>query len=242
MMRAVPKTRSIVVLVHGFMRTGASMLPLAAALRQRGWSPRTVTQLNFHRRIPDLADDLHGRVIRWQKAAERDTGVRPDVHFVTHSMGGIVTRSMLSRHAVPGLNRVVMLGPPNQGSRMAEHMHDKVLRLPWGRFDPLQKLLPGERGQCAEAGDPDAEIGIIAGAPDNPKGWPWSFGSGDGPLSFKPHGEHDGKVSVDEAAWYGARDFLVLPYGHTWMMARPQIVGYVEHFLEHGRFKASRQA
>jgi hypothetical protein len=140
---------------------------------------------------------------------------------------------MLARHHVPGLNRVVMLAPPNRGARFAEHMYDRVLKLPWGDFDPLRKLLPGERGDCAGAGDPDAEIGIIAGAPDKPSGFPWNMAA-ENPLDRD--GAHDGKVTVDEARLELAQDFLVLPYGHTWIMAWPQVIDQADAFLRTGRF------
>jgi triacylglycerol lipase len=224
---------ALVVLVHGFMRTGASMMLTSARLKRAGYLPRPVTQLNIHREIPDLADQLYHRVLRFRDAAERQRGRPVTVHFVTHSMGGIVVRSMLARHEIAGINRVVMLAPPNQGARFAAHMYDKVLRLPWGDFDPLRKLLPGERGDCEGAGDPDAEIGIIAGAPTRPTGFPWNLAQ-DNPLDVG--GAHDGKVAVDEARLAGAQDFLVLPYGHTWIMSWPAVIDQVEAFLRTGAF------
>lgn len=208
--------RDLVFLVHGFMRTGASMLPMAVGLRRRDFEVRVVTQINLHRDIPTLADGLFGRVERARDVIERDTGERPDAHFVTHSMGGIVVRSMLARHEVSGPNRVVMLAPPNQGSRVAEKWRDEILKLPWGGFDPLHKLLPGGRGQCATAGDPDATFGVIAGV--------------------NPRSNGDGKVFVDETRWEHADAFIVVPYGHTMIMARPRVIEQAAAFLETGRF------
>jgi triacylglycerol lipase len=229
---------SLVVLVHGFLRTGLSMQPMARGLRERGFDVRTITQLNLYKDIPVLGDELHRFVRREQDEAATRLGYRPDVHFVTHSMGGIVVRSMLARHEVPGPNRVVMLAPPNQGSRFAAHMRANF-RFPWGDFDPLRKLLPGERGQCEGAGDPDAVIGVIAGRPAQPSGFPWAMSEGDGPFSFAPaaDGAHDGKVAIEETKLDSADDFLVLPYGHTWIMARPEVVRQAAWFLREGRFK-----
>ncbi len=226
----------LVVLVHGFLRTGASMLPMAARLRREGYLVRPITQLNLHREISDLADQLYHQVLRFRDAVERQRGRPVTVHFVTHSMGGIVVRSMLAKHEIKGPNRVVMIAPPSRGSRFAQHMRDEVLKLPWGRFDPLRKLLPGEQGDCEGAGDPDAEFGIIAGAPSKPTGFPWSLG--DGSMAYAPadEGEHDGKVALDEARWEGARDFLVLPYGHTWIMAWPEVMKQTAAFLADGEF------
>lgn len=208
--------KPLVFLVHGFMRTGASMIPMSMGLRREGYQTHVVTQVNLNRDIPALADLLRGRVERARGEAAGPGGELPDAHFVTHSMGGIVVRSMLHRHEIMGPNRVVMLAPPNQGSRIAAYWYDRVLRFPWGRFDPLHKLLPGERGQCATAGDPDAEFGVIAGV--------------------QPGKTDDGKVFVDEARWSHARDFLVVPFGHTFIMARPRVIAQTVAFLRNGAF------
>lgn len=233
---SVPPEDSLVVLVHGFMRTGASMWPMAARLRRQGYLVRPVTQLNVHQEIPALGDQLYHQVLRFRDAAERQRGRPVRVDFATHSMGGIVVRSMLARHEIAGPNRVVMIAPPSRGSRFAQHMRDDVLKLPWGRFDPLRKLLPGEVGDCEGAGDPDAEFGIIAGAPPQPTGFPWSLGDGSMAYSPAPEGEHDGKVALDEARWDRARDFIVLPYGHTWIMAWPEVMRQTAAFLADGGF------
>jgi pimeloyl-ACP methyl ester carboxylesterase len=235
---------ALVFLVHGFLRTGLSMVPLARGLRRHGFETVTVTQWNLQPGIPQLADALYERVERERDraAARAAAGCgapacgRPDAHFVTHSMGGIVVRSMLARHALDGPNRVVMLAPPIHGSRFAAHMRDRVLRLPWGRFDPLRKLLPGELGDCEGAGDPDAEIGIIAGAPARASGFPWSFKGLD--AIGAAAGEHDGKVTLEEARWDRATDFRVVPYGHSFIMARGAVVDECAAFLRTGRFLA----
>ncbi len=232
-MDVINPSDGLVVLVHGFLRTGASMALTGARLKRQGWLPRQVTQLNFHKEIPDLADSLYHHVLRMRDEADRRRGRPVSVHFVTHSMGGIVVRSMLARHSIDGLNRVVMLAPPNRGARFAEHMYDQVFKLPWGGFDPLRKLLPGERGDCEGAGDPDAEIGIIAGAPKKPSGFPWNMAK-ENPLDRA--GDHDGKVTVDEARLAAAQDFLVLPYGHTWIMSWPSVIDQADAFLRTGAF------
>ncbi len=209
--------KPLVFLVHGFMRTGASMVPMSLGLRREGHQTHVVTQVNLHRDIPALADMLRERVDKARREAANPQGELPDAHFVTHSMGGIVVRSMLNRHEIAGHNRVVMLAPPNQGSRVAAYWYDSVLRFPWGRFDPLRKLLPGTRGQCANAGDPDAEFGVIAGV--------------------HPGRTDDGKVFVEEARWSHARDFLVVPFGHTFIMARPRVITQTSAFLRNGAFE-----
>ena len=121
----------LVILVHGFMRTGMSMVPMARGLRRAGFLTRLVSQWNVHAEVADLAQGLFHRVCRIREGFARRLETQPAVHFVTHSLGSIVVRSMLSRYELAGVNRVVMLAPPNAGSRFAAHMHDRVLRFPW---------------------------------------------------------------------------------------------------------------
>ena len=226
----------LVFCVHGFLRTGASMAPAALALRRRGWDVEVVSQLNLHRTVPQLGDLLYARVMRSLDRRERSQGRVPPVHFVTHSLGGIVARSALSRHELPGPTRAVLLAPPNAGSRLARHMRDRVLRQPWGAFDPLGKLLPGGDGQCADAGRPEACFGVIAGALPEGQGARWNGFPG---VGFRPdtgHGD-DGKVAVDEARWDHACDFLVVPSGHAFIMNRPAVLRQVDFFLREGRFE-----
>ncbi|MEE2830261.1 MAG: hypothetical protein VX498_13820 [Myxococcota bacterium] len=236
----------LVVLVLGFLRTGLSMMPMALALRRRGFEARVVSQFNLHASIPDLADALYPRVLAMRRVVARRTGCEPALHFVTHSMGGIVVRSMLARHSIEGLNRVVMLAPPNQGSRLAAYVHDELLRFPWGSFDPLRKLLPGERGDCVGVGDVDAEIGIIAGGSERSYAFPWSLGGLIHPEKFgelsERTGGHDGAVGLDEVRMDLATDLLVVQRSHTFMMAMPEVAEQAAHFLRRGRFKHAASA
>jgi pimeloyl-ACP methyl ester carboxylesterase len=223
----------LVFLVHGFLRTGASMVPMAAGLKRYGYQPSVVTQMNLHRGIPDLADSLYDHVALFRDKLEERTGERPDAHFVTHSMGGVVVRSMLSRHEVDGPNRCVLLAPPNKGSRLAQHMRGR-LGFPWGSFDPLAKLLPGELGQCEDSGAPDAVIGIIVGTGSGGVGPPWGALS-DG-FKIAADGEHDGTVAADETHLDSAVDTVRVPYAHSLMMLRRHVIQLTASFLREGRF------
>jgi len=229
-----------VVLVHGFLRTGGSMLPMAWALRREGFQVHTVSLATLLPDIPTLADRLSARVQALLADAKDTSGFGGPIDFVTHSMGGIVVRSLLSRHEVPGARRVVMLAPPNRGSRYAERIHDGFLGLPWGTFDPLAKLLPGDRGDCEGAGEPAVEVGIVAGAPDRPSGLPWSLLVAPPwrrELAPAASGKHDGKVAIDEARWAAADDFMVVPYGHSFLMNRREVQRQCIAFLRKGRFE-----
>ncbi len=229
----LPSDAPLVFLVHGFLRTGASMVPMGAGLRLHGFRSSVITQMNLHQEIPVLADSLFEHVCRVRDRHQAKTGRRPDAHFVTHSMGGVVVRSMLSRHEVDGPNHCVFLAPPNNGSRLAEHMRER-LAFPWGSFDPLAKLLPGERGQCADSGDPDAIIGIIVGTGSRGVNAPW--GTLSNGFEIAQEGEHDGTVAADETHLDSAVGSVRVPYNHSLMMLRRPVIDLAARFLKHGNF------
>jgi hypothetical protein len=152
----------------------------------------------------------------------------PRVHFVTHSMGGIVLRQWLATSLAPeNLGRVVMIAPPNGGSEVADRL---------GGFAPFRWLtgLNGRRLGTATTELPrtigawpprTGKLGIIAGDRSlNPLFSAWLAGP------------DDGKVSVARARLEGMSDFIVLHHSHTWLAWRTDTLVQLRHFLAHGQF------
>jgi triacylglycerol lipase len=203
--------------LHGFLRTGLSMLPMGRHLQAQGYArvpcPTVVYQAAPLARHAATMSERARRL-----AAEQ--GV-PRVDLVTHSMGGLLARAMLAQGAP--IRRIVMLAPPNRGAWMAEQAR-RLLPLHLLGWDPLQPLLPGAPGALPQ-GAADVEIGILTGGRGDDRGmWP-----------FVP-GDNDGRVRVEEAALEGARELRVLPYGHATIMLRAEVMRLVTGFLKEGRF------
>ena len=148
-----------------------------------------------------------------------------DVHFVTHSMGGVLVRSYLSQRSKPHSGRVVMLSPPNQGSEIIDAYADsKLLRSILGPAG--MKLGTDPEGIARGLGPVRFSLGVITGDRSfNPIG------------SWLIPGPDDGMVGVDRAAVEGATDFMVLHATHTFIMNRRDVAEEVVHFLENGRFQ-----
>ena len=217
-----PAPRDTVVLLHGLGRSGWSLKRVEWALREAGYHV-----INFDYPSRDLPIER----IAEEKLAPllRTLPVEPDtkVHFVTHSMGGIVLRCYLRDHPLPHLGRIVMLAPPNAGSEVTDHL----LRT-W-----LYRTVNGPAGQQLGTaslpltlGPAPGETGVIAGT--------YSFN----PLfSSWLKGPDDGKVSVASTRLEGMADFIAVPYSHTWLMWRKPVIRQILFFLRAGRFSHPRE-
>lgn len=167
------------------------------------------------------------------------------INFVTHSMGGILVRQYLSQVKVENLGRVVMLGPPNQGSEVVDKLGsfpgfhfifgDAGLQLGTGKIS-TGKASPGEAnpGEVSigkanlpnKLGAADFDVGIIAGTKSiNPI------------LSTLLPNKDDGKVTVESTRLAGMRDHLEMPVTHVFMMKNRKVIEQTIHYLRHGRFK-----
>ena len=166
------------------------------------------------RPIEELADYVRDRL-------PRNTG--HSLHFLTHSLGGLVLRYLLQVARPVNLGRVVMLSPPNQGSQLARR---------FGR-NPLYRLATGPSG--AQLASEPSKLASLLGPVDYPLGVITGAGRIN-PLSLLLRGRSDGKVAVDEARVPGMTDFLVVPRSHTFIMNDPEVIAQAVRFFRTGRF------
>jgi pimeloyl-ACP methyl ester carboxylesterase len=214
--------REGVVLLHGLGRTAASMRPIEKALRAAGYLVVNDGYPSTREPIERLAGSVGSGIAKCRAAGA--TGI----HFVTHSLGGILVRSWFQDHTAPEARRLVMLGPPNHGSEIADRRRGAA----WYRWltGPAGQQLGTEASSAPNRCGPiPLEIGVIAGTLSAE---PWFAGSFDGP--------NDGKVAVASARLAGMRDFLTVPRSHTFMMRSDVVIRQVLAFLREGRFEGDR--
>ncbi len=207
-----------IVFLHGLGRTWLSMAWVARKARDRGYR---VVNHGYRSRRHSI--DEHARQLRIVVGAISGTG---RIHFITHSLGGIVVRAMLAdRSAWPErLGRTVMLSPPNQGSELVDFLggsavYQSVLGPAGAELGTRAESMPNRLGRV------EFEVGVITG--DRSIG-PFSRRIFPGPT--------DGKVSVARAQVEGMRDFRVVRRSHTFIMYGADVADAAFHFLEHGRF------
>ncbi len=208
------------VLVHGYLRQGFNMRHLARRLSKAGYVTLSPTLPTAFANVADCSAKLAAFL------EEHLPANAAPVHFVGHSMGGLVIRHYLSVHRVPSLGRVVLIAVPNGGSAQARYI--------MGKFSSLRHLSPA-LSDFAEPGPdiappldaPPPEIGIVAGT--NPNLFLAKFLCG-------PGGENDGRVRVESARLSGATAEVLLPFSHTRIHHRSETACLVELFLRTGSF------
>ncbi|WP_269524482.1 hypothetical protein [Coraliomargarita parva] len=149
-----------------------------------------------------------------------------EVHFVTHSMGGILVRTFQSKQPLPNIGRVVMLSPPNQGSEVVDRL-GKLRGFHWVNGPAGTQLGTGPKEYLAQLGPVPFECGVITG--DRSINWI---------NSLMIEGPDDGKVSTERAKVDGMQDYKVLHATHPMIMKKAETIREVLAFLKHGRFRS----
>jgi len=219
-----PMQGTAVVVLHGLGRSRASMEKLCGRLRDDGFTVVGVTYPSTQRSVEEHARSL-GRLVENLEGIER-------IHFVGHSLGNIVIRRFLYERIDPATGRVrdhrfgrmVMLAPPNHGSRLAEMLSENGLS---GvvKSTPVQELGPDWAKLEATLATPPFPFGVIAGGKGDEQGY--------NPLL---PGDDDGTVSVASTRLAGAADFTLVPVLHTFVMNDPAVIEQTVRFLKHGYF------
>jgi len=209
------KGKELIVLVHGFFRTRRDMVFLKVFFHSRGFDVLAPT-------LPTTFGSLDECTA---KLEQEFSGIREHygrIHFVGHSMGGLIVRLFLSRNRVENIGRCVLIAAPNRGSEL-------VGAVAWFRpltflMPPLREFRPDGVSIPPPRNNPPPEMGAIAG-------------NGGGLfLGWFMKKENDGRITVDSAPFTGMKDFLVLPYNHDEIHHRRETAGYILRFLEEGTF------
>ncbi len=204
-----------VVLLHGLFKNSKQMYKLEKYLKKQGYQTLNISYPSTKKTIQENANHV------WSKIqTEAESGNK--VHFIGFSMGGLVTRALLSKQKPKNMGRVVLIATPNKGSEVADFFADI-----W-----LYKKLTGPAGQELTTNQKtnifkpvDYELGVIAGD--------FSF---DIFSSLLIDGKDDGKVSIENAKVDGMKDYIITSTSHIVGPKNKTNILQAIYFLQHGKF------
>ena len=210
--------KQLVVLMHGIAQPRIIMSGLAEFMEDSGYAVLNLSYPSTDKTIDRLTGEIHKKLVHHDAFNAFD-----QIHFVTHSMGGLVARAYIERHRPPNLGRVVMMGPPNKGSEVADLLKDIWFYKAF--FGPAGQELTTE--SRAPYGDHpvDFELGVIAGTS--------AVMSMFGPASVGPN---DGLVTVESTKLPGMADHMTVPAAHVFIMNNPAARRGILSFLKDGHF------
>lgn len=208
--RQTDLSNEVVVTVHGLLAGSGSMRCLGKAASELGFSVANWSYPSMRGSIIQHAAGL-SRLL--SDLAQSDHVQR--IHFVTHSMGGVIARaaiiqSRLESKWVGKCGRIVMLAPPNAGSRLT--------RIPLG---PFTSWFPQLR-ELSEAPDSFVQrlpafrrmhVGVIAA-------------------------QHDFVVAPESTHLQGELEHAIVATSHQRVTRHPEAIEMAMEFVQSSRFQA----
>lgn len=215
--------RECVILLHGMGKSPSSMHKIETYLSSKGYKTVNLGYPSTSESIERIAEVHIPNAVAICRLSPVDK-----IHFVTHSLGGIIVRQYLQSNSLPEGSRLVMLAPPNRGSEVVDYLKD-FFAYKWIHGPPGQELGTNPESTPNKLKLIDIDVGIITGDKSiNPI------------FSGLIPGPDDGRVSVERAKLEGMTDFLVISSTHTSIVRKPDVLKQVAYFLEYGKFDHSK--
>ncbi len=208
-----------IIMVHGLGRSKFSMLEPSMFFRNKGYQVITFDYPSTEYKVQVLAEKYLKEAINKCKDKNKE------IHFLTHSLGGIIVRYYLNKNDVENIGRVVMLSPPNNGSELVDIIGD-FPSFRWRSGPAMQQLKTDNDSLPNLLGPVKFETGIITGNRS------YSIFA-----SLMLSGKDDGKVSVESAKVENMKDFLIVNRTHTFIMNSDIVLKQAYNFIKYGRFK-----
>ena len=203
-----------VVLLHGLWRSVWAMEPMAKYIHQQGYHTINIPYPSFRKPMEQLTELIHDTMTLH--------GGHRRIHFVTHSLGGVLARKLLPLLPAEQAGRVVMLAPPNQGSEIVDWASRyKALALSLGPAGmKLSSDAIGETPLLPEQTDSAVIMGKQSAIP-----------------FFRNllDQENDGIVSAERGKIDGMNEFHILETDHTFIASDPRVMKMTLQFLRNGK-------
>lgn len=213
---APAEAKETVVLLHGLGRSNSAMWQLAGRLEEAGYRVERIGYRSLQDTPTEIISDISEQI------SACCPGNSKRLHFVGHSLGGLLIRAYLDKTEVANLGHVVLMGSPNTGTEIVDSYRKKW----WFRFlgPTAQKLGTGDDNFPGTLGPPRYPLGVIAGKSS-------AYGNG-----HMIPGDDDGLVSVNSTKVDGMTDFVIVKASHSAIRRDETVANHVLNFLRAGRF------
>lgn len=212
----------LVVLAHGLGRSDTAMWRFTQRLEGTGYQVCTLDYSSIGKSVQTVLSSTTFQIDSCTTKFQVEK-----IHFIGHSLGGLVIRSYLQNHKnfihSKHLGEVVLIGTPNKGSELADYYDDSWLMEIGGGVS--KALVTGEKSLGNQLEELDINIGVIAGTAS---------------LSFTNdvfNGPNDGLVSVESTKLNNMGDFITIDVGHSSMRYNAEVAAQSIYFLQNGNFK-----
>jgi pimeloyl-ACP methyl ester carboxylesterase len=212
--------QEVVVMLHGLWRSVRAMQPMARHFSDHGYSTLNIPYSSFRHNLDKLVNTVNAEI---QPLIDQGK----TVHFVTHSLGGVVVKrllEMLDLSQIEKIGRVVMLAPPHKGSEIVDWLRSSPLRSIKGVLGPAGEFLSSmQMARHSEEFPSGVEAAVIMGE------------KSEIPFFRKLlDASNDGIVSVEKGRLFGIKEFKVVDADHTFISSDPRVMELTANFIDHG--------
>ncbi len=207
----------VVIMLHGLWRSVRAMQPMANYLSEQGFTTVNVPYASFRHDLDKLVRLVNEEIRPWVEQGKT-------IHFVTHSLGGVVLKRLLELSQIEKIGRVVMLAPPHKGSEIVDWLGSSPFRPITGVLGPAGEFLSSAQMAKYSADFPiGAEAAVIMGEKSAI------------PFFRKLlDASNDGIVSVEKGRLLGIKEFKVVDADHTFISSEPYVMQIVARFIQDG--------
>lgn len=212
----IDRTKETVILMHGFGRSASAMKKYEDYFQNEGYQVFNIGYSSIGKEIESIKAEVFYKLDK-----VKDLQIQK-LHFVGHSLGGLLIRSYLSERKIQNLGRVVIIASPNKGTPLVEALKDKwYFSLAGAAVNSLSsngsEFLSGLK-------PPDYELGVIAGVVN-------------GRFNESIPGDDDGMVSLESAQLNGSKDLVILPLNHGQLRESPIAIRQTHKFIQSSQFE-----
>lgn len=199
----------IIILVHGLWMKGPELSYIRYKLWRQGYKVYQFHYASIFQTPEENADQLYKFISRIDA---------PVIHFVAHSLGGIVVEHLFYKYKINQPGKVVFIGTPVKGSTVAEYLS----KTRYGKYLLGKSIVKGLLGD-APNWNYKRKICVIAGI----KG----IGVGMFLASKAMQLPNDGTVNLHETQLACADEFHEIPRSHFLLLLSNNVINIIVEFL-----------